>query len=152
MRDGSLEIRKVKGEVNPADVFTKHLSSADRMTELLKLFGCHFVRGRPEGAPELRREDSAPPQSLLACELAYSLEHPVDQGGRSYPGVWFEGEYVADAYRHPEVCLPHQISGNLDDLFPRAEVVPELEEVREARDQLEERGKALGGEKDKVSD
>ena len=53
VRDGSLEIRKVRGEANPADLFTKHLSSEVRVTELLRLFGCRFAGGRADGAPQL---------------------------------------------------------------------------------------------------
>ena len=56
VRSGELEIRKVRGEVNPADLFTKHLSSEERVTELLRLFGCRFVDGRASSAPKLRRE------------------------------------------------------------------------------------------------
>ena len=38
VRSGELEIRNVRGEVNPADLFTKHVSSEERVAELLKLF------------------------------------------------------------------------------------------------------------------
>ena len=144
VRDGSLELRKVKGEINPADVFTKHLSSAERVTDLLKLFGCHFAGGRPEGAPELRTDNGQASQSLLACELVYEVENPVDQDGRLYPGVLHDGEYVAEAYRHPEELLPHQIQGELDDLFPRAIAPPVLEERDEETDEMEVRGTAIG--------
>ena len=66
VRDGSLEIRKVRGEVNPADLFTKHLSSEVRVTELLRLFGCRFAGGRAEGAPQLRRETGVNHADILA--------------------------------------------------------------------------------------
>ena len=45
VRNGSLEIRKVKGTENPADLFTKHLGSAKVVESLLALFGCEY-RGR----------------------------------------------------------------------------------------------------------
>ena len=73
-RDGSLEICKVKGEVNPADLFTKHLSSEVRVTELLRLFGCCFAGGRAECAPQLRREAGV----SHACILAIDAERSVD--------------------------------------------------------------------------
>ena len=51
LRAGALELRKVRGEVNPADLFTKHLSSSEGVTDLLKLLNCTFRAGRPEAAP-----------------------------------------------------------------------------------------------------
>ena len=68
VRDGFLEIRKVRGDANPADLFTKHLSSEVRVTELLRLFGCHFAGGRAEGAPQLRRETGVNHAGVLAVE------------------------------------------------------------------------------------
>ena len=56
VRSRAMELLKVRGEVNPADLFTKHLSSADRVDQLVKLFGCRFCGGRPEAAPQLRRD------------------------------------------------------------------------------------------------
>ena len=48
VRSGAIELRKVRGEVNPADVFTKHLTSRDRVESLMKLFNCEFSSGRPD--------------------------------------------------------------------------------------------------------
>ena len=55
VRTRAIELRKVRGEVNPADVFTKYLTSQERIEALMKLFGCEFRAGRPTGAPELKR-------------------------------------------------------------------------------------------------
>ena len=66
LRDGSLEIRKVRGEVNLADLFSKHLSSEVRVTELLRLFGCRFAGGRAEGPPQFQREAGASHAGILA--------------------------------------------------------------------------------------
>ena len=38
VRTGAIEVRKVKGEENPADLFTKHLPSQDNVHTLVKLF------------------------------------------------------------------------------------------------------------------
>ena len=35
-----VDLRKIPGEVNPADLFTKHLASRDRLASLVKLLGC----------------------------------------------------------------------------------------------------------------
>ena len=44
------------GEQNPADLFTKHLESASKLNQLIGLFGCEFRGGRPEAAPQLKRD------------------------------------------------------------------------------------------------
>ena len=65
VRRGEVELRKVKGTENPADLFTKHLSSPTVVEGLLKVFGCEYRAGRPEGAPELRRGQGTQAGALL---------------------------------------------------------------------------------------
>ena len=55
VRTGAMELRKVNGLVNPADLFTKHLSSRERINQLVELFGCEYRQGRSAAAPELRK-------------------------------------------------------------------------------------------------
>ena len=59
VRTGAIEVRKVRGDVNPADLFTKHLPSKDKIHQLVKLFGCEYRSGRSEAAPLLRPKDSS---------------------------------------------------------------------------------------------
>ena len=54
VRSGRITVRKVKGEYNPADLFTKHLPSGEKVHQLVRLFGCYYSEGRPEKAPTLR--------------------------------------------------------------------------------------------------
>ena len=54
VRDGTIELVKVRGEDNPADLLTKHLQSRERMHNLLALFGCGYADGRAVIAPQLR--------------------------------------------------------------------------------------------------
>ena len=42
VRTGAIQVRKVRGEVNPADLFTKHLPSSVQIGQLVKLFGCDY--------------------------------------------------------------------------------------------------------------
>ena len=44
VRSGAIELRKVSGLVNPADLFTKHLTSRDRVTQLIALFNCEPIK------------------------------------------------------------------------------------------------------------
>ena len=146
VRDGSLEIRKVRGEANPADLFTKHLSSEVRVTELLRLFGCHFAGGRAEGAPQLRRETGVNHAGVLAVEAEQSEER-ICQDGWAYPSVVlseFGGQIVPEAHLHDERVLPHQVLGNLEATFPRAIAGEEEPEEPEHADALEERGRSIG--------
>ena len=77
LRAGALEIKKVRGEVNPADLFTKHLSSEDRVSDLCRLFRCRFADGRAAGAPSLRRDGME--EKLLAVDMVYASAGPTDE-------------------------------------------------------------------------
>jgi hypothetical protein len=138
LRDGGVELWKVRGEVNPADIFTKHLSSEERVNSLCNLFGCRYATGRAGGAPSLKRIGEAGP--VFAAETAYAVKGPiVVRDGHKNAAVKYEGESLLEAYLHDESRLPHQLTGNLAVLFPRAVVPPELEEVPELADWLEAR-------------
>ena len=55
LRRREFELRKVLGTENPADLFTKHMDSANKLGGLVDLFGCEFREGRPHAAPHLKR-------------------------------------------------------------------------------------------------
>ena len=138
LRDGGIELWKVRGEVNPADIFTKHLSSEKRVTSLCRLLGCRYATGRADGAPSLKRAGET--GRLFTAEAVYAVEGPtVMQNGHAYAAVKYEGELLPEAYLHDENWLPHQLAGDLAVLFPRAVVPPELEELPELADWLETR-------------
>ena len=138
LRDGGIELWKVRGEVNPADIFTKHLSSEERVTSLCRLLGCRYATGRADGAPSLKRAGET--GRLFTAEAVYAVEGPtVMQNGHAYAAVKYEGELLPEAYLHDENWLPHQLAGDLAVLFPRAVVPPELEELPELADWLETR-------------
>ena len=40
VRTRAITVRKVRGEVNPADLFTKHWPSREKIHQLMGLFGC----------------------------------------------------------------------------------------------------------------
>ena len=142
-----MELWKVRGEVNPADLFTKHLA-ADRINELLNLFGCYSVGGRAEGAPILRKTgDTEPllttqaPQIKTAEQMRYTVgEMTENRDGYKYPSVRIEdeGHPLPDAFLHDEAVLPHMIPGNLLMMFPRVYAAKDPEGgVVEAADWLE---------------
>ena len=56
IRHGELEVRKIAGECNPADLYTKHLESKAKIEQLVSLFGGEFRGGRAASAPQLRED------------------------------------------------------------------------------------------------
>jgi len=121
VRTGRIVVRKVKGTENPADLFTKHIPTHDKIRELVRLFGCRYENGRAAAAPTLRRERLT--KDVLAdtylCDGNMplgALEHAilVDSAPSARPGL-----------------LPHEHpSGELDAYFPRMPV-PEADEEYE---------------------
>jgi len=53
-----VDLRKIPGETNPADLFTKHLASRERLAALIKLLGCEYRSGRAQAAPLTRTIDT----------------------------------------------------------------------------------------------
>jgi hypothetical protein len=53
MRDGTLNITKVLGDNNPADLMTKHLENTT-MTRHVAYINCSYEEGRAESAPRIK--------------------------------------------------------------------------------------------------
>ena len=121
IRNGALELRKVRGEVNPADVFTKHLVGQARIEELMRLFGCHFRSGRPEGAPQLKREKATDMDVQMMGELVATDSDKLD----SLP-------------MHDSSVLPHEYSHiDIEEMFPRALVPKHVATTEEIEEEAE---------------
>ena len=80
LRERRFTLHKVSGEVNPADVFTKHMGSRERLSQLMRLFGCKFMDGRAASAPAMRSGDGvkttmAEHPDLQACTDAAVVPH-----------------------------------------------------------------------------
>ena len=58
VRAGKLAVKKVAGLANPADLFTKHSLSKERVLDLVRLLDCHFLDGRASAAPTMREGTS----------------------------------------------------------------------------------------------
>ena len=78
VRTGAVEVRKVKGEANPADLFTKHLPSQDKDHQLVRLFGCEYRDGRAKSAPLLRPMDAQQVNNIGALEVLPHLKSKAD--------------------------------------------------------------------------
>ena len=144
---GSFELRKVRGELNPADLFTRHLSSEERVISLLKLFGCRYEGGRASGAPRLREAPGALEECILAADMRYDPIGPtIEMDGFTYPAVKVDGLLVAEAYLHNDAILLRQVQGDLSLLFPRAQVADAFPEEAELGDVLEQFGRRRGAD------
>ena len=98
VRDGAIELRKVRGEVNPADLFTKHSLSRERVTTLTELSGCEFGGGRPGNAPQLRKEKGGELEVHVAEEEC--KEYPCHDIAVS-PHVYFESDSMNTSPKLP---------------------------------------------------
>ena len=92
VRTGAIAVRKVAGEVNPADLFTKHLPSKDKIHQLTALFGCEYREGRALTAPQLRPNVD-----------------PAQQGDHLPGADSFDPlpTFMSDAINHDPNILPH---------------------------------------------
>ena len=77
VKDASVELRKVKGEFNPADLFTKHLPSGQKIADLLALLNCASSSGRPSAAPSLKTASSSNrPTAVLSIDSSMTSLPP----------------------------------------------------------------------------
>lgn len=65
-RSGAILLHKANGEVNPAELSSKNLSSNDRICSLPRLFGCEYATGRSELTRKLRDGAGDDPGEILA--------------------------------------------------------------------------------------
>ena len=139
VRSGAIDLRKVKGIENPADLFTKHLTNTGTVKALMELFNCVYMDGRPEGAPKLRKgigttageelnvvdrchelgkeQDT---KDFMDCVAEGTSRALVQCGDHVFPGVEWEGELVPEARSYRQTRLPYQTGLLMDELFPRA--------------------------------
>ena len=76
VRNRRVDLRKVDGTENPADLLTKHSLSRDKLLGLVKLYDCQYRDGRAESAPQLRAGKSA--KATMASGARDLEVSPVD--------------------------------------------------------------------------
>ena len=102
--DRTIELVKVRGEENPADLFTKHLAGQDRIHGLLRLFGCSYADGRAASAPQLRAGAGNSKGELLALNGAAA----IGWQGQFFLAGEHDGVLLPEAYESFPGRLPHQ--------------------------------------------
>ncbi len=116
VRSRRLELRKVDGERNPADLLTKHSLSRKRTEMLVDIFGCQYLDGRAESAPQLRRGDMMRTTMAQASEDLGAVQSGDDEGTQEWPQpVMPHLAYSLDEMntRHPRLHAPEE--ENLED-------------------------------------
>ena len=119
LRRKEFKLLKVAGEVNPADLFTKHLESRAKLDQVVGLFSCRFMEGRAASAPALKSDTAA--AINLTTELAHDPAvlphlHLPDDIARLFP------ETIIDPPRRGE-----------DDLYPADELRDPVPAIRRLR-------------------
>ncbi len=114
MRTKRVDLRKVDGERNPADLLTKHSISRQRLEDLVEIFGCKYLGGRAQSAPQTKvggtgRITMAQADETLASTIAGGAETPHTSQEEASP------------------IMPHMrySAEQLDKLFPALEAPPE---------------------------
>ncbi len=142
-RSGRIVVKKVRGDDNPADLFTKHLASKERVDALVRLLGCDFGEGRPSAAPELRR-GKADRQTLAEAMAPTAVHSCIEAFGVQDEVVQQVMDHVAEALPADDGLLPHLHSPEaIEQKFPsmRLDDADEGlgEDLGEVGDQLVER-------------
>ncbi len=139
-----MQLYKVRGAENPADLFTKHLTCQDRINSLLRLFGCSHRDGRAAVAPKIRMDAGTSKGELLKLEAAGV--YTMDWDGRRFPTVELEGERVVEALPQRPGTLPH-LHEDMEERFPKAKACEAMMDTDPVSDDgLEARGEHLGRE------
>ncbi len=112
VRSRRVDLRKVAGEGNPADLCTKHLASRDKVLQLVRLMGCECRGGRATTAPLTRRTQSG--KSQIAEADARSLES-LGETSPQMPHLDLNREELDR--RYPTLSVPQDVDDGHEDLW-----------------------------------
>ena len=117
VRDGSIELWEVRGDVNPAEFVAKHVHPRERVDQLVKILAAN-LQGRSETAPRIRSADGDLPDGDLhddGDEIQTAVA-TADPAKGEYDGVDLE---VPEAGLHDPHAPPHStVMPNLNDCVP----------------------------------
>ena len=131
VRTRQIILKKVRDDINPADLLTKHLGSKDKVDQLVNLYGCVFMTGRAKSAPLLKRRDATEiSRDNDDSDGEVCMLDDID-GGRVV--------IVPEATAHDPDRWPHLYPEDLQaTMFPTATAAPEAERIdEEQKDELD---------------
>ena len=135
VRTRRVDLRKVDGERNPADLLTKHSISRQRLEDLVEIFGCKYLGGRAESAPQTKMGSS---DRVTMAQADETLAFTGQSGSGSADTELGETSPI----------MPHlsYSKTHLDELFPSLEAPPGdgLEDlVQDEHDSILQHGKGI---------
>jgi hypothetical protein len=102
-----LTLRKVLGDENPADVFTKHIVGSEKLGALMRLYDCKYMSGRAESAPQLRTEQRGKSELRDAEEGELNMLMPHAFTGRDLENRYPKATAIDDQYEDFDDTLMH---------------------------------------------
>ena len=117
-------MRKIAGSVNPADLFTHHSLTRERLIALTALFEAEFRGGRAASAPKTRATTGVRP--TMAEVMALSQCNAEEEMGE-----------LTDM-----PIMPHRVysAEELDEIYPSLEAVEAMDDEELEHDDLLEHG------------
>ncbi len=102
VRTKRVDLRKVDGEKNPADILTKHSISRHRLESLIALYGCEYMEGRASSAPPTRTGESTKQTMADGPHLVAAAQGSARHiGPPSMPHLEHEAEELDELYPQP---------------------------------------------------
>ena len=129
-------MRKVAGEVNPADLFTNHSLTRERLIDLSKLYELEYRGGRAASAPTTRKSTGTRATMAEIHTMTSTTNATLDQQQLNDPTT-----DSAPIMPH-RICKPEQ----LDREYPSIEAVDAVDGDEEPRDLLLEEGERVARE------
>ncbi len=118
VRSKRVDLRKVAGEENPADILTKHSISRQRLESLVALHGCRYRGGRADSAPLMRKSGSSHvPMAEADRELsAVQRDTAAEDDGGTAAAIMPHLEWSRDKLDHIYPSITPPKDEQLDDL------------------------------------
>ena len=109
VRARRVDLRKVDGTANPADIFIKHFCSGDKLKGLVNLFGGLFLEGRADSAPQVKKGAG----SKVTIGEAMNDEEDINNFDDStvLPHLTYDATTLA--LKHPPMTVPDEDESDL---------------------------------------
>jgi len=105
-----VDLRKVRGEVNPADLYTKHIGTRERISALVQLSGCQYRGGRATAAPLTRTTET---NKKTIAEFGCNSLEDADWEWPSMPHIEHKAEELDRLY--PSMIAPEDLDSSAQE-------------------------------------
>ncbi len=112
VRSGRIDLRKVLGTENPADLLTKHSLTKEKLAELVALHNCRYLDGRAESAPQVKKGGT---ERLTMAQAGKDLNEVAEEGTPWMPHLSLTSEELDK--RFPSLVAPDEELLNDDDHY-----------------------------------